>query len=197
MYFNNGGSSWSVNTGWSSSSDHCTWTGITCSVNNEVVAINLVANDLSGTFPTDLNNLGSLESLDVHSNGLVGTVPTDLCERSVSTDLHIYADSDNCPAVFDAATGTYLNSCCDDLLVDVDLYLQEFATAVFGDANCVNLDSTETEVCNYMISKNNHAIFTNGFPTDFPGVWDWLKVRTVSRFVNSCMSTFFFDLTVI
>ena len=178
-YSNTGGTTWNVNTGWAGNSNHCSWEGITCSTDNKIVAMNLVSNGLSGNFPTDLNNLGSLESLDVHSNDLVGTIPADLCDRSTSTSLHIYADSYNCPQVLDSTTGQYVNGCCDDLVIDVGLYLSEFATVVLGDATCSNLGVTEGAVCNYMTNQANHDIFANGFPTNKVDIWDWLKVCMV------------------
>ena len=178
MYLNNNGANWSVNTGWSGSGDHCSWQGVTCNADKEVAQLSLIANQLSGTFPSDLNSLGSMQLLNVNSNNMAGTVPADLCERSLLTDLHIHADSDNCPHGFDAVTGVYLEGCCDDLTIDVDVYLSEFAQAILGDATCANLAGVESSVCDYMSNKANHDIFASGYPTDFAGdVWSWLKVR--------------------
>ena len=177
MYENNNGANWSVSSSWSGSSDHCSWQGVTCSTDKMVTALALVNNQLAGTFPTDLNSLGSMQTLDVNSNEMVGTIPTDLCERSLASTLHIHADSDVCPHGFDASTGVYLDGCCDDLTIDVDSYLLEFAANVLGDSNCANLAGAESSVCDYMTNVANHDIFASGYPTNFTGdVWAWLKV---------------------
>ncbi|KAG0563388.1 hypothetical protein KC19_8G027100 [Ceratodon purpureus] len=46
-------------------------------------------NNLSGSIPAELGNLGSLEVLDLASNALSGTLPDSLCQRST---LSIYLD---------------------------------------------------------------------------------------------------------
>jgi len=179
LYLNGGGSTWALHTGWLENGNHCTWEGVTCSSSERVTELVLEKNQLSGSFPTDLNDLNSLKILNLSGNELVGITPADLCDRSLVTDLHISADSDNCPHEFDSTTGIYQAGCCDNIVVDVDIYLNEFASAVLGDANCDNLGGAEVNVCDYMKNKANHAIFSNGYPTDFPGVWDWLKERTI------------------
>ena len=126
-----------------------------------------------------MNDLGSLQGLNLSGNELVGTVPTDICDRSLVSELHIYADSDNCPHDFDPTTGLYQAGCYDNFLVYVDIFLNEFTAAVLGDANCNNLASSEAAVCTFMSNKANHAIFDNRYPDNFPGVWDWLKECTI------------------
>ena len=178
MYLNNNGANWSVNTGWSGSGDHCSWQGVTCSTDKKVTALSLGGNQLSGTFPSDLNNLESMESLNIENNGVSGLIPSDLCARSVSTALYINADSDNCPHGFDSSTGTYTGACCDELTIQVDVFLDEFASSVLGNSVCADLAGTEVDVCNYMTDQANHDIFASGYPTSFTGnVWSWLKVR--------------------
>jgi hypothetical protein len=88
----------------------------------------------------------------------------------------IFGDGRNCPNNFNAATGEYLAGYCDNILIDVDIYLEEFAISEFGNANCNSLGGTETPVCNYMVEKTNHAVFGNGYPSEFGGLWEWLKV---------------------
>ena len=178
MYDNNNGPNWSNNSGWSGSGDHCSWYGVTCSTDKKVTALSLGGNQLTGTFPSDLNNLGSIESLVIDNNGVAGLIPSDLCARSQSSSLYIHADSDNCPHVFDSSTGAYTGTCCDHLTINVDAYLGEFAQAVLGHSNCANFNGVESNVCGFMTNKGNHDIFTSGYPTNFEGdVWGWLKVR--------------------
>ena len=130
-------------------------------------------NQLSGTFPSDFNSLTYLQSLNTSGNSLTGTIPSDVCARSMT----ITGDAPNCPNAFDGATGQYLAGCCDNVLVDVDLYLAEFTAEVLGSSNCGSLSGTEADVCSYMSNKSNHAVFSGGYPTSFNGnVWEWLKV---------------------
>ena len=182
MYLNDGGSSWTRQTGWLGSSNHCNWEGVDCSPNFSVTDMSLDNNQLSGSFPTDLMSLGSLSSLSTAANSLSGTIPSDVCTKSTSDSLFVYGDAFNCPNDFDSSTGQYLAGCCDSVLIDVDIYLNEFATTVLGDSNCANLAGTESTVCDYMSNKANHDIFASGYPSSFGGdVWAWLKVRRRKR----------------
>ena len=182
MYLNDGGAEWSVNTDWLGNGDHCTWEGVACSITNSVTGLTLPNSQLAGPYPDGLTGLGSLDnlqSLNLSGNSLVGTIPDDLCSRSTSNSLYINGDGGNCPNDFDSTTGAYLDGCCDNVLIDVDIYLNYFAASALGDANCNNLGDSEASVCDYMSNKANHAIFVNGYPTDFPGIWDWLKVSPI------------------
>ena len=178
MYLNDGGASWTTQSGWQESGDHCEWEGVMCSAALEVEALTLDANALIGPYPTDLGNLNKLANLYTASNALTGTIPDDVCTKSTSDELFISADAMNCPNDFDTSIGQYLAGCCDSVLVNVDIYLSTFASTVLRDSNCANLAGTESSVCDYMSNKVNHDIFTSGYPTDFAGdVWSWLKVR--------------------
>merc|ERR1719469_308292 len=155
MYLNDNGITWTKKTGWNGSGDHCSWEGVGCSTDLKVEQLILDNNKLSGPFPSDLNNLGSLQSLSIIDNSLVGIIPSDLCTRSTSTDLHIYGDTENCPNDFDATTGVYMVGCCDNMMIDVDMYLNEFTTFAFGTTECSSLGGTEVNVCDYMNNKAN------------------------------------------
>ena len=142
-----------------------------------MIGLTFNQSQITGPFPTDLIVLSDLQSLNLSANSLVGVFSDELCDRSTSPNIiFINGDGGNCPNDFDSTTGEYLDGCCDNILIDVDIYLNKFATAVLGDANCNNLGGSEANVCNYMSNKANHAIFANGYPEDFPGIWDWLKV---------------------
>ena len=150
---------------------------MTCSDLFGIEQLALQNNQMSGPFPTDLINFGNLTTFSTAGNSLVGTIPDDVCTKSLADELFVTGDSTNCPNDFDASVGVYLEGCCDSILIDVDLYLTEFATAILGDSDCANLVGTESNVCSYMTNKANHDIFTNGYPVDFAGdVWSWLKV---------------------
>jgi len=181
LYYTTGGKSWTTNTSWLTKNDHCDWHGIVCTESNSIKEINLESNALSGPFPSDLGDLESLVTLNVHYNSLNGFMPSDICAHSQSTsNMKINGDAENCPNDFEAETGEYLAGCCDNILIDVDIYLKHFTENVLGDANCNNLSGSETEICKYMSDKSNHAIFSNGFPYDFSGdVWEYIKERAI------------------
>ena len=66
-------------------------------------------------------------------------------------------------------------------MVDVDIYLNEFAAIVLGyvNGNCNDLNGKESEVCKYIKNQANHVIFDNGYPDDNSSLWDWLKERAI------------------
>ena len=158
--------------------NHCnSWHGISCAT-NLITDIVLENNGLIGPFPSDFSDLHHLISLNVHYNSLIGIIPADLCTESKMNKIHIYGDAENCPNDFITDSGQYAAGCCDNILIDVDIYLNEFLSYVLGDSDCNNLGGgTESTVCNYMKNKSNHNIFANGYPESFHGdVWEWLKV---------------------
>ena len=75
LYANTGGSSWSINTGWETSANECTWYGIECDVaGDHVTEISVAGNNLSGTLP-DISALTALLNFDVGENHLHGAIP--------------------------------------------------------------------------------------------------------------------------
>jgi hypothetical protein len=76
-----GGLQWLSNTHWlrfHSGNPPCDWYGITCD-SGHVVELSLPANQLSGTLPLALGNLGRLSRLRLEKNGLQGRIPPTLC----------------------------------------------------------------------------------------------------------------------
>ncbi len=180
MYLNNGGVSWTNKARWLGTGDHCDWDGVTCSSAYAIEGLALPSNQMLGAFPSDLSALSSLQTLNVADNAMEGSIPNDLCTSQISNSMYIYGDAANCPNDFSDVTGQYLSCCCDNVLINLDMYLNEFATAVLGDSNCSNLEGTENIVCSYMIDKANHSLFGSGYPYDFNGdVWMWLKVSKI------------------
>jgi len=182
LYLNNGGDSWTSSNGWFGSGDHCDWEGITCSDTLDeyhVVSISLANNGLTGAFPTDFINLESLERLEINDNEMTELVPNDLCTESISYGLSIIGDALNCPNDFDPLSGDYSVDCCDNVEIDVDIYLDLFVNHILGatDSNCDSLGGTESSVCDFMSNKLNHDVFASGYPDDFQGnLWHWLAV---------------------
>ncbi|GAB4830300.1 hypothetical protein Ancab_019938 [Ancistrocladus abbreviatus] len=60
--------------GWSGS-NVCNWSGVGCK-SGRVTSITLSSKSISGTLPSDLNQLSSLQSLSLQQNNLSGTIPS-------------------------------------------------------------------------------------------------------------------------
>ncbi|XAR48820.1 Non-specific serine/threonine protein kinase [Bertholletia excelsa] len=56
-------------------SDYCSWTGINCDA-KRVTSISLASKSLSGTLPSDLNQLSQLKTLSLQQNSLSGALPS-------------------------------------------------------------------------------------------------------------------------
>nr|GMD90916.1 receptor-like kinase TMK4 [Ipomoea batatas]GME10380.1 receptor-like kinase TMK4 [Ipomoea batatas] len=63
--------------GWSASAPFCTWTNVNCDkATGNVVSINLDSKSVSGTLPSDITRLSSLQTLSVQKNSLAGELPS-------------------------------------------------------------------------------------------------------------------------
>ena len=80
LYNSTDGDNWTSNRGWLLSADPCSWFGVMCS-SGHVTVLSLSVNNLTGSIPTDLGNLTSLELLALGSNSLTGSIPADLGNR--------------------------------------------------------------------------------------------------------------------
>jgi Leucine-rich repeat (LRR) protein len=71
LYNQCGGVGWHNQMNWNQDdASHCTWYGITCDDSSSVNDISLGANQLIGSFPTELYRLPKLEKLSVYSNSV-------------------------------------------------------------------------------------------------------------------------------
>lgn len=68
LYYTTGGASWTNDTGWISSADHCSWLGVDCDPYENVVVIDLADNGLSGSFPSSIFKLPQLRELYLNNN---------------------------------------------------------------------------------------------------------------------------------
>ncbi|KDO39540.1 hypothetical protein CISIN_1g037076mg, partial [Citrus sinensis] len=69
---------------WNTSISFCNWTGVTCDVHSHRVTIlNISGLNLTGTIPSQLGNLSSLQSLKSHlcQNQLSGKIPANICSN--------------------------------------------------------------------------------------------------------------------
>jgi len=77
FYASTNGATWTRSTNWNGiPGTECTWWGVTCSIDGSAVTgINLGGNNLTGSFPDDLNALTKLISFNVGLNKIAGSIP--------------------------------------------------------------------------------------------------------------------------
>ncbi|WP_372682051.1 LamG-like jellyroll fold domain-containing protein, partial [Desulfosarcina sp.] len=116
LYNSTNGGNWTDNTGWSGVvGTECGWYGVICNaVEDHVLQISFNNNNLSGTLPSELENLTeltdfflpynqltgpipttlgnllNLRSLSLQANQLTGSIPTELGNLTNLTRLHLY-----------------------------------------------------------------------------------------------------------
>ena len=90
FYCATGGITWTDNTNWGIGTDINTWHGVTADTSGVVQNLELLNNDLSGTIPTELGNLGSLLILNLGENQLSGPIPTELGKLANLQTLYLH-----------------------------------------------------------------------------------------------------------
>lgn len=111
FYKSNGGTQWANRDGWVGDGDHCTWANIICNEDHRIETMTMSNNNISGNFPTDLDNMEYLKSLDLSMNILSGSVTQALCDKP---DLFINAQAANCDNEPDPNNPGYYSTegCC-------------------------------------------------------------------------------------
>lgn len=77
LYDSTDGANWKNKTGWKVTNTPCSWYEVTCG-GGHVTGLYLYDNQLSGSIPVELGNLGNLTGLEIGSNQLSGTIPVEL-----------------------------------------------------------------------------------------------------------------------
>jgi Leucine-rich repeat (LRR) protein len=77
LYNSANGTGWITNMNWLVTNTPCSWYGVGCG-GGYVASINLDANQLTGSIPTELDNLTLLSSLSLSQNQLSGSIPVEL-----------------------------------------------------------------------------------------------------------------------
>lgn len=82
LYTSTDGPNWWNNANWLGPvGTECEWYGVACS-SGHVDSISLLDNELTGTIPTELENLSELRILDLDTNYLSGSIPKELGDLS-------------------------------------------------------------------------------------------------------------------
>jgi hypothetical protein len=77
LYDATNGPEWTVSTGWLANTTPCSWHGVTCAT-GAVVRLHLSEMQLTGSIPSELGNLESLQFLELGFNQLNGSIPPEL-----------------------------------------------------------------------------------------------------------------------
>lgn len=77
LFTGTGGASWTNSTGWIQTATPCSWYGIFC-LGGALTDVNLPSNNLTGSIPTEIGDLASLEWLNLSANALTGPIPPAL-----------------------------------------------------------------------------------------------------------------------
>lgn len=80
LYNSTNGANWSINTGWVAGASNtnctpCSWYGVTCDNQDNIIGLDLYNNNLVGTVPSSLGELTKLRKLKLMNNDLSGTFP--------------------------------------------------------------------------------------------------------------------------
>lgn len=89
LYKATAGDSWTNKDGWGSSSDHCGWYGVTCVYTNHNITtgLSLKGNNLVGSLPDSIGNLGDLKELYLGNNKISGPIPETLSTITQLRDM--------------------------------------------------------------------------------------------------------------
>ncbi|XP_010246532.1 PREDICTED: receptor-like kinase TMK4 [Nelumbo nucifera] len=82
-----------------SGNDPCKWTGVNCDANERITAISLASKSLTGTLPSDLNQLTQLKILALQNNHISGPLPS---LANLTNLQEVYLDSNNFTSVPDS-----------------------------------------------------------------------------------------------
>ena len=78
LYTSCGGVGWTKKDGWMTEAALGDWYGVTVDVVGRVTTLNLYNNKLTGSLPSELQQLSTLTSLYLHKNQLTGPIPAEL-----------------------------------------------------------------------------------------------------------------------
>lgn len=104
LYNSTNGDQWTNNDGWLVDCDYCNWYGVTCDGNQNVIGLNLQNNNLSGTLPPSICQLGFLQNLILNENLIGGDIPS--CLGQLSSLIRLVLNTNNFTGPIPAFTNT-------------------------------------------------------------------------------------------
>ena len=92
LYNATDGPNWNDNEDWLTDAPLNDWDGVVTNIDGRVIVLNLLANNMSGHIPPELENLSELQQLALGGNRLTGTIPPELGNLSNLEILEIGAN---------------------------------------------------------------------------------------------------------
>ena len=92
LYNSTGGTNWTDSTNWLSDRPLGEWYGVTTDDEGRVTRLNFWSNNLTGTIPTELENLSRLTFLSLAINQLSGEIPSELGNLTKIERLNLWAN---------------------------------------------------------------------------------------------------------
>jgi Leucine-rich repeat (LRR) protein len=84
------GSKWENNDGWLGIvGTECSWFGVTCLGGKNVTSLSLANNNLQGSIPKELSQLGYIKRINLNNNKLNNTIPAELGLLSLLSSLQL------------------------------------------------------------------------------------------------------------
>ena len=93
LYNATGGADWTDNTNWLTNEALSAWHGVTTDLDGRVTGLFLNDNQLTGTIPVELGNLGNLQTLNLSQNTLSGEIPEELGNLANLQDLTLWVNT--------------------------------------------------------------------------------------------------------
>jgi len=193
-----GGSNWTNKSGWGQTTTPCSWYGVTCS-GGHVTQISLSNNNLTGSLPTDINNLSYLQVFSVPFNHITGSIPTTYGSLPQLTNLGLSANqlTGSIPSQLgNLSQLQYLDLDRNQLTGSIPASLGNFANIIHFSLSWNNLSGTiPTELGNltnastYYLDGND---LTGSIPASFQNLhpaWLGLSYNQLSGAVPSWMGS--------
>jgi hypothetical protein len=84
-----GGAGWKLKKGWMTDAELGEWEGVTVDAKGRVIEVYLYWNNLTGTLPSEIQQLSALQSLYLDGNKLTGPIPVELGQLGALTGLNL------------------------------------------------------------------------------------------------------------
>ncbi|KAM7280884.1 hypothetical protein ACFE04_008018 [Oxalis oulophora] len=78
---------------WNTSASPCSWTGVNCSKNGDIVELRLPGMGLTGNLPLAIGNLTKLQTLSLRFNALNGPIPSDFANLVNLRNLYLHGNN--------------------------------------------------------------------------------------------------------